>query len=184
MTYSEKLKDPRWQKKRLEILDRDKFTCQSCFDTTKTLHVHHLDYEKGLDPWDYPGHYLMTMCEDCHEHTTNERPKFEQRIITEFRLKFKDDFMQGVAAEVFEGYKNLNDLFYMIWEVNDYQEDLLATINKFILLKRKERPISKGVLTDIACHACGEHEVYSCCKGAMMICNVCGWEAFIEASTA
>jgi hypothetical protein len=26
--YSKKLKHPRWQKKRLEILDRDKFTCQ------------------------------------------------------------------------------------------------------------------------------------------------------------
>jgi len=29
LTYSEKLKDPRWQKKRLEILSRDNFTCET-----------------------------------------------------------------------------------------------------------------------------------------------------------
>lgn len=27
MTYAEKLKDPRWQKKRLRILERDAFAC-------------------------------------------------------------------------------------------------------------------------------------------------------------
>ena len=32
MGYSEKLKDPRWQKKRLEILERDNFRCQYCGD--------------------------------------------------------------------------------------------------------------------------------------------------------
>lgn len=32
MTYSQKLRDPRWQKKRLEILERDSFTCQHCHD--------------------------------------------------------------------------------------------------------------------------------------------------------
>lgn len=38
--YLEKLKDPRWQKRRLEIFQRDEFTCQVCFDTESTLHVH------------------------------------------------------------------------------------------------------------------------------------------------
>lgn len=181
MTYSEKLKDPRWQKKRLEILDRDKFTCRSCHDTTKTLHVHHLDYEKGLDPWDYPNRYLITLCEQCHEETTVERPKFEQRIVTEFRLNFHDTFMQGVAADVFEDYEDLKDLFYMLWEVKDYQHDLLPLINEFLLLKRKERPISRGVLTDMPCIACGEHQVYSCCNGSLLICKVCACETLVKA---
>lgn len=30
--YSQKLLDPRWQRKRLEILQRDDFTCQVCSD--------------------------------------------------------------------------------------------------------------------------------------------------------
>lgn len=66
-TYSEKLKDPRWQRKRLEILQRDNFCCQSCNDAEKTLHVHHVFYQKGRDPWDYSNCDLITLCDDCHE---------------------------------------------------------------------------------------------------------------------
>lgn len=65
MTYSEKLKDPRWQRKRLEILERDNFTCRDCQATDKHLHVHHCHYEK--DPWDASNDVLLTLCEDCHE---------------------------------------------------------------------------------------------------------------------
>lgn len=62
--YSEKLKDPRWQKKRLEILQRDNFTCQYCGETTKTLHVHHIIYSN--EPWESEDWELNTVCEDCH----------------------------------------------------------------------------------------------------------------------
>lgn len=67
MTYAEKLKDPRWQKKRLEILSRDKFTCKKCKDTQNTLHVHHLTYARHLEPWDIPSDFLTTLCGNCHE---------------------------------------------------------------------------------------------------------------------
>jgi hypothetical protein len=65
--YYAKLKDPRWQKKRLEILSRDSFTCRLCDDKESTLHVHHIRYAKGADPWDYPDDCLVTLCESCHE---------------------------------------------------------------------------------------------------------------------
>ncbi len=66
MTYAEKLRDPRWQKKRLQILERDGWRCFSCKSTTKTLNVHHLIYAKR-DPWDYPDHCYQTLCDGCHE---------------------------------------------------------------------------------------------------------------------
>lgn len=67
--YSEKLKDPRWQKLRLEIFERDKWECQICYATDKTLHVHHLHYLKGREPWEYADEmqFLLTVCCDCHE---------------------------------------------------------------------------------------------------------------------
>jgi len=65
--YSEKLKDPRWQKKRLEILERDQWMCQHCYDTKSTLSVHHLYYESSRDPWDYDDAALVTLCNDCHQ---------------------------------------------------------------------------------------------------------------------
>jgi hypothetical protein len=62
--YAVKLKDPRWQKKRLEIFNRDNFTCRICGDTETTLAVHHLKYQG--EPWDAPNEKLITVCEDCH----------------------------------------------------------------------------------------------------------------------
>lgn len=64
--YFEKLRDPRWQRKRLEVMQRDEFTCQSCFDSGSTLNVHHRVYIKGNEPWDYPVENLVTLCESCH----------------------------------------------------------------------------------------------------------------------
>jgi hypothetical protein len=66
--YNEKLKDPRWQKKRLLIFDRDNWTCQCCGDKEMTLNVHHTAYVG--DPWDCPDEKLVTVCEDCHEIIT------------------------------------------------------------------------------------------------------------------
>ena len=64
MTYSDKLKDPRWQKKRLKILERDGWKCVVCTNDKNTLHVHHLRYQGN--PWDCPDKYLITLCERCH----------------------------------------------------------------------------------------------------------------------
>ena len=47
--YWEKLRDPRWQKKRLEIMERDDFTCVHCQDNASTLNVHHGFYTKDTD---------------------------------------------------------------------------------------------------------------------------------------
>jgi 5-methylcytosine-specific restriction endonuclease McrA len=70
ISYSEKLKDPRWQKKRLEILSRDNWTCQCCQAKDKQLHVHHKSYVWGKDPWDSPDDQLETLCDACHEAAT------------------------------------------------------------------------------------------------------------------
>lgn len=66
-TYQKLLLSPQWQKKRLEILSRDNFTCQFCKSQENTLHVHHLEYEYGKKPWDYSNNYLITICHECHE---------------------------------------------------------------------------------------------------------------------
>jgi hypothetical protein len=65
MTYSEKLRDPRWQRRRLEVMGRDEFTCRDCGSDKKTLQVHHCFYEKG-EPWDTKEEFLLTLCSDCH----------------------------------------------------------------------------------------------------------------------
>lgn len=74
-TYSEQLKDPRWQKKRLEIMQRDEFFCHSCSDNQGTLNVHHLSYKKNYNLWDYDNSDLITLCEFCHNKATENSRK-------------------------------------------------------------------------------------------------------------
>lgn len=64
MTYKQLLRDPRWQKKRLKIFERDHWTCQRCGATTRELQVHHLAYVGA--PWEAPDHCLQTFCAPCH----------------------------------------------------------------------------------------------------------------------
>ena len=74
-TYSEKLKDPRWQRKRLEIMSRDYFACTECGDHKSTLNVHHWRYKK--DPWEADDNDLTTLCERCHGRIENLKKDME-----------------------------------------------------------------------------------------------------------
>lgn len=65
--YAKKLKDPRWQKRRLEIFQLHNFTCQDCGSTTDTLHAHHCFYMNGCEPWEYGNDAFRCLCEKCHE---------------------------------------------------------------------------------------------------------------------
>ena len=85
-SYSELLKDPRWQKKRLEILERDGWRCGWCDSSTKTLHVHHKAYKPGCKPWEYENDWLMAVCEDCHQFEYEDRSNAEAKILHTFRM--------------------------------------------------------------------------------------------------
>lgn len=119
--YQEKLKDPRWQKKRLEILKRDEWCCQICNDKKSTLHVHHLFYKDGLDPWEYDDKDLVTLC-DYHHDVVHRLPEIPHQYISfwkaskaafepllldytpeDSRDKLKglfENFIQGIAIEL------------------------------------------------------------------------------------
>lgn len=112
MNYSEKLKDPRWQKKRLEVLQRDDFKCKICFDGTKTLHVHHLEYIRRSEPWEVPLEYLETLCWECHEQIESEKHENESIILKNCRLKM--GLYLDAPVRVFNKYKNIADLFSLL----------------------------------------------------------------------
>lgn len=78
-TYSDKLKDPRWQKKRLSILERDEWTCQSCYNDQITLHVHHKKYS-GSNPWECDDEDLITLCEVCHDQETEDSKTVSKKM--------------------------------------------------------------------------------------------------------
>jgi len=101
--YTEKFKDPRWQRKRLEILERDNWCCQRCYDDTKILHIHHCFYEKNHDPWDYPNDSLITLCEDCHENEKENRPYTEKWLLRILRKLFRENSLD----ELVDGFNHM-----------------------------------------------------------------------------
>jgi len=104
MTYAEKLKDPRWQKKRLSILNRDEFKCTLCGDDQSCLHVHHTYYKNGVDIWDYPDESLLTHCEYCH-FVVEYLKKENSALIA---VKFKKYRLSGNSATILCIVKNVD----------------------------------------------------------------------------
>jgi hypothetical protein len=62
-------RDPRWQKVRLRVFERDDWKCRKCGATGSNLQVHHKKYE-GTAPWETADRYLVTLCDACHERVT------------------------------------------------------------------------------------------------------------------
>lgn len=75
-SYSEKLKDPRWQKARLQVLERAGWKCEGCNAADVTLYVHHGHYRRGLEPWEYDPLTLWALCSVCHEEAEALRSEF------------------------------------------------------------------------------------------------------------
>ena len=117
-SYAEKLKDPRWQKKRLEIFERDEWYCQSCCRDDQTLVVHHLVYRNGADPWDYEDHELLTLCADCHEIWHEEMPMANKELLDAIHLgQYSPQAIKGLADAI----KGM-----MICKIPDCQLDIIS----------------------------------------------------------
>ncbi len=101
MNYSEQLKSPMWQKKRLEIMQRDNFTCQDCGDTESQLQVHHKAYVFGNKVWEYENSDLITLCEDCHYSISDLKKVIKARIDCQFvssdQLNYIDKILSGLS---------------------------------------------------------------------------------------
>jgi hypothetical protein len=83
-TYSDILKNPKWQKMRLEILNRDGFMCLDCGDTENELQVHHKIYTYGKKPWEYHPEEMITLCKNCHQDVTQLKRHIKTMIDLEF----------------------------------------------------------------------------------------------------
>lgn len=94
--YNRKLQDYQWKTRRLEILERDGFMCTDCYSSGRDMQVHHLYYEYGKDPWDYPDEALITLCRFCHE---TEHKRFKSYLGEERELSLRKE---GFRAKDFE----------------------------------------------------------------------------------
>lgn len=128
MTYSEKLKDPRWQDFRRAFIQSRKqpegnISCDDCGEDPATaLHVHHRRYIHGREPWDYDYGDLRLLCECCHDsiHETEQFARafiiaLPPHLMSEMRQVFEelnecrtDGLMKVALAHAKNAVRNIN----------------------------------------------------------------------------
>ena len=70
-------------------MERDDWRCKECGDTETLLHVHHLMYHRGKDPWDIDNRWLVTLCRVCHEKLKDD-PKPQAPVNPDMALEEYD----------------------------------------------------------------------------------------------
>lgn len=113
LTYGEQLKHPKWQRKRLEALEKADFTCTGCYDNASTLHVHHKQYFKGRMAWEYELSELAVLCEECHsfQHEVDDHLK---RILSTLEMdgpQSTPDACAMLAGWASDGQQSESELF-------------------------------------------------------------------------
>lgn len=153
--YWEQLRDPRWQKRRLEILQAANFACTRCDNKAETLHVHHKIYRKGWMAWDYGPDELVCLCASCHEAETNLRERLAEKItLLSFdeieklvgyaeglfclSLSGNEEFASGPAIKSATEFEGICDAMNLTFAEASHLCNLEAIRRDFILLHRKE----------------------------------------------
>ena len=85
-SYSEQIKSPKWQKKRLEILQLHNFKCEECNSTERQLHVHHSRYIKNRKAWEYDNDIFQVLCSICHNKKHTVKCEIPEFLITTIEL--------------------------------------------------------------------------------------------------
>lgn len=128
LTYSEKLRDVRWQNKRNTVKDKADFKCQDC-GSSKNLEVHHCYYKFGLEPWQYPIDSLRCLCSNCHEIRGKIEMELKARMadLTTENLKVISELIYGGMK-----YYPENKILHLIKHLSLDMTKLKVEINKII----------------------------------------------------
>lgn len=160
MGYAELLSDPRWQRKRLEVMERDGWKCKTCEDRDSTLTVHHKSYlmteGKFSDPWDYEDSNLITLCEKCHSSeeialdTLKKTIYFDIRSICENAAAMDDvlDFLRRVFAQ--KGGRIAGHELHILLCVDrhDLEEQLKAYVAELSEIAREDKDKVASCMVD------------------------------------
>lgn len=140
MNYSEKLKDPRWQRIRLRVFERDLWTCQQCNTKDKTLSAHHLYYNFQTDPWDYPLTAFRTLCIDCHERETINRRQAEVSLLRQLaKIGFTAGEIEFLSNELEDA--NLNPLVPADGSNDSDRNDLILALGSLFRHPKKQKDL-------------------------------------------
>jgi hypothetical protein len=177
--YKDLLDTLEWQTKRLQILDRDCYTCKKCSKKSEKLHVHHKWYIKDEFPWEIEDDGLVALCHHCHKevHLTEEISVYGKNMDGTMHptLNFNIYCNRCSGAGWFPQYKHVEDgicfkcrgdsisstifsaaiLNYNKQKTQAYEDKILENIEKLFLAydinfyKKKVRPMYPDLDLDL-----------------------------------
>lgn len=133
-TYWEKLQDPRWQKKRLEVLESFNWECYGCKTKGDKLNVHHFWYETGKDPWDYENECYVAVCDKCHEVSHEAMVRLSKTLssMNPWRLKLLATQVEGWSRATEQPAEEIWVFLMLVMENEDvFHSALSQLITKF-----------------------------------------------------
>ena len=135
--YQELLTDPRWQKKRLKIFERDSFTCVRCGRQDKTLHAHHKYYIKNRDPWDYKDCVIATLCDPCHKHEHDVSYTNSKALVN---AMYDGGFLSDEILLISHSFRDIKHIYHpsntaamLSWAIRE--SEIMEHINELFLIK-------------------------------------------------
>lgn len=123
-SYSEKLRDQRWQNISRRKKEWAEYKCQDC-GNENNLQVHHCYYRYGLEPWQYPMDSLRCLCDDCHKKRGALEMEFRAKLaeitttdleamtdlVTNGILSFPKNKVMALISSISKGEKNLKQKY-------------------------------------------------------------------------
>lgn len=142
--WSKHYKDSRWQKKRLEIMQRDGFACQCCGkEEDVVLNVHHAYYESGKKPWEYSEDSLVTLCDECH----TKKHEAQKKLLVAIKdsdpciMEFLSDAISHECSPMWDMYvlvKRDGASFKLIEKMLHLIEQMLVSNHNHIVKENKK----------------------------------------------
>ncbi len=151
-----------WYRFANSVKKRDGYKCTKCGrkEPEVILQVHHTEYKKGLEPWEYPLSNCITVCKGCHarEHNLIEPSRGWTLIsIEDLEGLYGVCERKGCGSEIrYEhiiyhpqwGYKSVGStcVEYLTQEEQELSKDILKVfkkINDFVSSSYWENGITK-----------------------------------------
>lgn len=98
-TFFAQYNDPRWQRRRLQVMESVGFQCENCGSKDTTLNVHHKRYRGDQKPWEYEDWELACYCEKCHKKWHDSMESLKDTIALSFNPGELFEF-QRIAAMI------------------------------------------------------------------------------------
>lgn len=104
LAYRAKMKDPRWRVFRARLISDRNCRCQECGEVFEEgLTIHHVDYLRGREPWEYPDDLVLVLCWDCHQgrQVNDEEALFEfARLLAQLKSQSVYEMARGIRNHV------------------------------------------------------------------------------------